>query len=90
MSEFRPRPTAAIDADLRALGAVVRDAQRKLVEVRRRQRELADVEAELVVAVELRVRRIDDMLDERLHAVRDAGELLRPRPIDHVGLAGVR
>jgi hypothetical protein len=68
MRESAPRSVAAIDADLRALQAIRRDALRELAEVRRRQSELADLEAELVVAVELRSRRIDDVLDERLRA----------------------
>ncbi|MGY1634141.1 hypothetical protein ACI784_20750 [Geodermatophilus sp. SYSU D01186] len=45
----------------------------ELAEVRRRLSELADLEAELVVAIEVRSRRIDDGLDERLRAQPEAG-----------------
>ncbi len=68
MPESPFRSTAAIDADLHALSATRRDAQRELAEVRRRQRELADLEAELVVAIDVRSGHIDDVLDECLRA----------------------
>ncbi len=81
------RTTAAIDADLRALCGIRRDAQRELADVRRRQKELLDLEAELVVAIDVRSRRMDDVLDERLRAEA----LLRPLPaVRHPALAGLR
>jgi hypothetical protein len=87
MSGSWPRTTAAIDADLRALCGIRRDAQRELADVRRRQRELLDLEAELVVAIDVRSRHMDDVLDERLRAEA----LLRPLPaFEHPALAGLR
>ena len=68
-----------------------RDALGELTEVRRRQSELADLEAELVVAIELRSRRIDDVLDKRLRAVHGAGEVLQHcAVVEHSPLASVR
>ncbi len=91
MRESSPRSVAAIDADLRVLHATRRDALGELTEVRRRQSELADLEAELVVAIELRSRRIDDLLDERLRALHGAGEVLRHcAVVEHSPLASVR
>ena len=84
------RPVGAIDADLCALQAIRSNAQRELAEVRRRLVELAELEAELAVAIEVRTRRIDDVLDERLRAVKAAGERPglvgdgRRRPLVHV------
>jgi hypothetical protein len=91
MQHCSPRSVAAIDAELRVLRDVCSGARGELAEVRRRQSELADLEAELVVSMELRSRRIDDVLDERLRAVHGAGEALRsPRLAPHPALAGVR
>ncbi|MGY1707411.1 hypothetical protein ACI79C_22850 [Geodermatophilus sp. SYSU D00697] len=85
------RSVAAIDADLRALGATRRAAEAELAEVRRRQGELVHREGDLVVAVDLRARRIDDLLDERLRALGGG----RPgagsdRPDSHTEDAGSR
>lgn len=74
MTHSCPRPVGAIDTDLRALRAVRSDAQRELTEVRRRLVELAEIEAELAVTIEVRSRRIDVVLDERLRAATAAGE----------------
>ncbi len=91
MSESGPRSTAAIDADLRALCTTKRDAQRELAEVRRRQRELTDLEAELVVAIDVRSRRIDDVLDERVQALPGAEAQLRSLPfVEHPAFASLR
>jgi hypothetical protein len=91
MSESWPRSTAAIDADLRALCAFRRDAQRELAEVRRRQGELADLEVELTVAIDVRSRRIDDVLDERLRVVPAAEAGVEPLSVvEGPSLAGVR
>lgn len=69
MPLFPPRraTATAIDAELRALCDVIRGASRELVEVRRRQAELCDMEAALVVAIDVRMRRVDDLLDQRHH-----------------------
>ena len=67
------RPVAAIDADLHSCRVVRRDAERELAEVRRRQEELADLEATLVVTLETRSRLVDHLLDERLRAAAPAG-----------------
>ena len=91
MSESWPRSTAAIDADLHALCACRRDAQRELAEVRRRQGELADLEVELTVAIDVRSRRIDDVLDERLRVVPAAEAGVEPLSVvEGPSLAGVR
>ncbi len=73
MPEFAPRRVTAIDAELRALRDVTRGALGDLSEVRRRQAELVDLEAALVVAIEARTRRMDDLLDQRLQAVLAGG-----------------
>ena len=91
MSESLARTTAAIDADLRGLCGIRRDAQRELAEVRRRQKELVALEAELVVAIDVRSRRIDAVLDERLRAVPEPATQLRSLPVvEHPALAGPR
>ncbi|MGY1839436.1 MULTISPECIES: hypothetical protein [unclassified Modestobacter] len=78
MPEFPHRPVDGIDAELRALGSVTRSALGELHEVRRRQAELVDMEAALVVAIEARSRRIDCLLDERLLALAEGGRALPP------------
>lgn len=60
------RPLAAIDADLHTSRAIRRDAGKELAEVRRRQEELADLEATLLVTIDTRSRLVDHLLDERL------------------------
>ncbi|MGY1709317.1 hypothetical protein ACI8AC_07365 [Geodermatophilus sp. SYSU D00758] len=83
------RSVAAIDADLHDNRTVRRAALTELAVLRRRQAELADIEAELVVAVGLRGRRIDALLDERLGAVReDAGQRHAASAVGYA--AGVR
>ncbi len=82
MAGSEPRGLTTIDAHLRALQAVRRDARIELAEVRRRQAELAEFEAELVVAIEVRSRRIDDVLDERLRSVADSGPSSRVLAFD--------
>lgn len=62
-----------IDDELCAHGQLVRGALAELAEVRRRRAELIDMESALVVALEARVRRIDDLLDDRL-AVAGSGD----------------
>ena len=58
----------------------------ELAEVRRRRAELIDMEAALVVALEARARRIDDLLDHRLAVAGEgsgapcAGRPLVPAP----------
>ncbi|MCZ2857306.1 hypothetical protein [Blastococcus sp. VKM Ac-2987] len=63
-----PRPLAAIDGDLHSCRRIRRDAERELAEVRRRQEELADLEATLLVTIDCRSRLVDHLLDERLSA----------------------
>lgn len=74
MPEPSPRAISAIDADLRSYRAFRRDVDRELAEFRRRQAELADLEAALIVAIETRCGRVDRLLDERLRAVAAAAE----------------
>ena len=69
MSASHVRPLAAIDADLHSCRAARRDAERELDEVRRRQEELADLEAILLVTIDTRSRLVDHLLDERLRTV---------------------
>ena len=69
MSDPHARTLAAIDADLHASRSVRRDAERELAEVRRRQEELADLEAILLVTIDTRTRLVDHLLDERLRTV---------------------
>lgn len=70
-----PRRATAIDADLRTLCEMIRSASHELAEVRRRQAELFDMEAALVVAIDVRMRRVDDLLDQRceVHGVDGRG-----------------
>jgi hypothetical protein len=85
------RPIASIDADLRSYCAFRRDIDSELAEVRRRQAELADLEASLVVTMEARRASADRLLEERLRAsvtvegtpssVAHSGDL-RTMPID--------
>ena len=62
------RTLTAIDADLYSCRVVRRDAEKELADVRRRQEELADLEAALVVTIDTRCRLLDHLLDERLRA----------------------
>ncbi|MGY1634148.1 hypothetical protein ACI784_20785 [Geodermatophilus sp. SYSU D01186] len=62
------RLTSDIDAQLRVCCSARQAAQAELAEVRRRQAELAEVEGRLLAAIEVRCRRADRLLDERLHA----------------------
>ncbi|MGY1836921.1 hypothetical protein ACI79P_17655 [Blastococcus sp. SYSU DS0510] len=64
----QPRSLAAIDGDLRSSRSVRLDAERELAEIRRRQEELADLEATLLVTIDCRSRMVDHLLDERLRA----------------------
>ncbi len=84
MPMFPPRRVTAIDAELRALSEVISGALGELTAVRRRQAELVDMEAALVVAVDVRMRRMDDLLDQRLQAVLADG---RPTSGAAVGTA---
>lgn len=81
MSQSAHRPLAAVEADLRSCCFIKAGAQAELAEVRRRQDELAAVEAVLVMTVESRARQADRLLDERLRAVADpAGSSAGPEP----------
>lgn len=68
------RLASDIDAQLRVCSSARQAAQAELTEVRRRQAELAELEVQLLVAIEVRYRRADRLLDERLHAVTDAAD----------------
>ncbi len=90
MSQPLARPLAAVDADLRSCRDVRLAAQRELAVVRRRQAELADIEAELVVTIDSRGLQADRLLDERLDAVVESEDRLRaPTSDDRWRLAGV-
>ncbi|MDK3255767.1 hypothetical protein [Blastococcus capsensis] len=73
------RTLAAIDADLHSSRTIRRDAEKELVEIRRRQEELADLEAILLVTIDTRSRLVDHLLDERLRAA-GAGSLRLSAP----------
>ena len=88
MPLFPPRRMTAIDAELRSLRDVMRGASGELTEVRRRQAELFDMEAALMVAIDVRMRRLDDLLDQRLHVVRDGAK--RASGTAHQAEAGLR
>ena len=60
------RAVRPIDAEVHALRQVTRAAMAELEEVRRRQSELLDMEAALLVAIDVRNRRMDALLDARL------------------------
>lgn len=62
-----------IDDELCAHGQIMRGALAELAEVRRRRAELIDMESAIVVALEARARRIDDLLDDRLAVVGECG-----------------
>ncbi|WP_236826263.1 MULTISPECIES: hypothetical protein [unclassified Blastococcus] len=68
----RPRSLATVDDDLRTCDRIRRDVERELAEVRRRQEELAELAATLLVTLDCRSRLVDHLLDERLR-VRDGG-----------------
>ena len=76
MSQPVPRTVAAIDRDLRARLAIRRDVERELAEVRRRQTELSELEAALLITIDRSCRRVDRLLDERLHAVAAINQCL--------------
>lgn len=83
MTQPRGRSLAAVEADLRSCRFIKVGAQLELAEVRRRQAELAEIEAVLVMTVECRAREADRLLDERLRAVAGVADL-RPaaEPVD--------
>jgi hypothetical protein len=66
LSQPVARSLAAIDADLHSCRAIRRHAEKELAEVRRRQEELADLEATLLITIDTRSRLVDHLLDERL------------------------
>jgi hypothetical protein len=72
VSQHPLRRIDAIDADLLSYCSFRRDANNELAEVRRRQAELAELEAALVVALETRADLADRLLDERLRAAPTA------------------
>lgn len=67
MPSTPPRCVSVIDADLHSCRVVLGGAERELEEVRRRRRELAALEATLVVSIDVPRARADRLLDERLH-----------------------
>ncbi len=81
MLESQSHAVEHVDQRLRVLSHVVADARAELAEVRRRQSDLADTEAALVVAIEVRSRRVDDLLDERLRAAAPARRAARRAPV---------
>ena len=83
MSEPAERPLDAIGRDLRTCRDVRLGAQAELSEVRRRQIELAEIEAALVMTIEARRRQADRLLDEWLHAVTDGQDPSRVSTSDH-------
>jgi hypothetical protein len=78
MYQQPPRPLPEIDEDLRLSCVVRRAAEGELAEIRRRQAELAELEATLLTAIEARCTQADRLLDERLRAHRAAGPLYAP------------
>ncbi|MGY1723452.1 hypothetical protein [Blastococcus sp. SYSU DS0533] len=80
-----PRSLAAVDDDLRSCHRIRSDAARELAGVRRRQEELADLEATLVVTIDCRSRMVDHLLDERLRTAAAARV-----PAGHLPPAAVR
>ena len=91
MSELSPRPVKKIDADLRSCCARQRDAEMELVEVRRRQAELVELEATLLAGIDMRRWRADRLLDERLLATTVAGTrgLVERQRQHHLQLTGL-
>ena len=71
-----PRPDVrsvdVIEEDLRSCAAIRQVAERELVELRRRQVELAELEATLLMTISSRWLLADRLLDERLSATRGA------------------
>ncbi|MGY1634415.1 hypothetical protein ACI784_22170 [Geodermatophilus sp. SYSU D01186] len=86
MSQVHVRSLAAIDADLHSCRIVLRDAEQELTAVRRRQEELADLEATLVVTIDARKTRVDHLLDERLHTDASPAEPVPVGTALHNGL----
>ena len=74
-----PRPgtrsTDVIDEDLRSCAVIRQVAERELAEVRRRQAELAELEATLLITASSRRLLADRLLDERLSASRTAHDV---------------
>ena len=77
MNQPAQRPLPAIESDLRSCRATRLGAQAELAEVRRRQAELAEIEAVLVISIESRREQADRLLDERLSAVAGPADRLR-------------
>ena len=77
MNQPAQRPLPAIESDLRSCRAVRLGAEAELAEVRRRQAELTEVEAVLVMSIESRREQADRLLDERLSAVAGRADRLR-------------
>lgn len=73
MPQSPRRRLHAIDAELRAHRDVTLAAVAELAEVRRRQAELHDMEAALVMTIDVRRRRMDGLLDQRLDTVVSGG-----------------
>jgi hypothetical protein len=68
-------PIDVIDEDLRSCASLRRVAERELAELRRRQADLAEMEASLVMTIALRWMVADRLLDERNALVTGADDI---------------
>jgi hypothetical protein len=84
------RPLAAIEKDLRSCRVIRVGAELELVHVRRRQAELADIEAVLVTTIERRREQADRLLDERLTAAAGGEQTPSRPPADDLCVRGAR
>ena len=68
MPDAFSRPLSAIDADIRGIQTLNRDAEQQLEYLRRQQAELNLLEYNLLCAIEGRAAKTDRLLDERLRS----------------------
>lgn len=66
-----PRPLALVDGELRTLVSLQHDATQQLASIRRQITELQCHELSVIASVDMRNRKIDRLLDQRLDT-RDA------------------
>ena len=66
MADAFSRSLSQIDADIRGIQTLNRDAEQQLEHLRRQQSELSLLEYNLVCAIEGRIAKTDRLLDERL------------------------
>lgn len=74
MPDAFSRSLSQIDADIRGIQTLNRDAEQQLEHLRRQQSELSLLEYNLVCAIEGRIAKTDRLLDERLRSQQTQAE----------------